>query len=562
MTTIDEGHFKEVEERRFDMEDEESDKQELASLLPSPVAHSEFLLAEEAGEPTSAVARGLWGFYSYSLAFEVFAIVGAGLFLPITLEQLARDNGYTLPNHQLACSGSIKSTPSAQAVASDLKGAACEVKLLGSWVNTASFPLYVSSIGVAIQTFVVASLSDAADDPIMRKLLLIFSTSIGSLAGMMFLFLDSSSSMWSLSALWAIVAGVGLGACGVCLNSFIPILAKTTPKVLEAKKELIHSRSSTSGEDEHYKTLISTATANISSNGVALGGTSGIIALCLALIYVISHGGNTDSLRGAIGFSGIWWALFGIPSVFLLPPRRSLSSVKIVNPFNPAKSFRGYLSMLREYKKLKNTIRFLMAWFLLSDAFSTLGSTAILFAKTNLGMSSSHVILLGLIVPTTGIGGALIAPRIQQKLKYCSGLNGSLNMFKILIASNCFVPVYVSISVVSGIPVLTTELEIFVLAGIYGFFHGAFSSYARSVYGELIPPGHEAKWFALFSITDKSSSFFGPLVVGVIADYTHEIRYGFLFILTVLLLSFPILNRIDVPSGKRKAEEFSRNAKG
>ncbi|KAA1122633.1 Autophagy protein 22 [Puccinia graminis f. sp. tritici] len=92
--------------------------------------------------------------------------------------------------------------------------------------------------------------------------------------------------------------------------------------------------------------------------------------------------------------------------------------------------------MLKEYKQLKNTIRFLMAWFFLSDE-----------------MTSSHLILIGVIVPTTGIVGALVAPRIQQKLQYCSGLNGSLKMFKLLIGFSCLVPGYVSITLVFGIPV-------------------------------------------------------------------------------------------------------------
>jgi len=36
-----------------------------------------------------------------------------------------------------------------------------------------------------------------------------------------------------------------------------------------------------------------------------------------------------------------------------------------------------------------------------------------------------------------------------------------------------------------------------------GFVYGAFQAYARAFYAELIPKGEEAKWYALFSITDK-----------------------------------------------------------
>jgi MFS-type transporter involved in bile tolerance (Atg22 family) len=60
---------------------------------------------------------------------------------------------------------------------------------------------------------------------------------------------------------------------------------------------------------------------------------------------------------------------------------------------------------------------------------------------------------------------------------------------------------------------------------------------------------------------DISNSIPLPLHPRFLPDYTHNIRFGFLFILLVLVLSFPILNRVDVPSGKLKAEEYSRTAK-
>ncbi|KAA1122634.1 Autophagy protein 22 [Puccinia graminis f. sp. tritici] len=139
-------------DERFVLEDDEAgnDKLELTNLIPSPAVPSKFLLAEEEGE-TPAGPWGLWGFYSYSFASEVFAIVSAGYNsrpfkynTAITLEQLARDNGYAFPDHQAACSGSLKATPANQASPSDFGSlSGCEVKLLGNWIDTASFPLYV-----------------------------------------------------------------------------------------------------------------------------------------------------------------------------------------------------------------------------------------------------------------------------------------------------------------------------------------------------------------------------------------------------------------------------------
>lgn len=36
-----------------------------------------------------------------------------------------------------------------------------------------------------------------------------------------------------------------------------------------------------------------------------------------------------------------------------------------------------------------------------------------------------------------------------------------------------------------------------------GSLYGAFQAYARALFAELIPLGEEARWYGLFSITDK-----------------------------------------------------------
>lgn len=85
-------------------------------------------------------------------------------------------------------------------------------------------------------------------------------------------------------------------------------------------------------------------------------------------------------------------------------------------------------------------------------------------------------------------------------------------------------------------------------------------SYSRAVYAELIPPGHESTFFSLFSFTDKSASFIGPAAVGLISDLTGNIRYGFLFLLVMLVVPIPVLGRVGVERGRREAVEWAERA--
>ena len=79
--------------------------------------------------------RELFGWLSYAFASEVFVIVSLTLFLPICLEQFARDNGFLLPDKTVPCS----SRPSPPAGATDEDDVRCVVKLGWTWIDTASF---------------------------------------------------------------------------------------------------------------------------------------------------------------------------------------------------------------------------------------------------------------------------------------------------------------------------------------------------------------------------------------------------------------------------------------
>jgi UMF1 family MFS transporter len=137
----------------------------------------------------------------------------------------------------------------------------------------------------------------------------------------------------------------------------------------------------------------------------------------------------------------------------------------------------------------------------LFPGFTTLTSTALLFAKTSLHMPPSSLVLVGVLTPSAGILGALLWPILQRRL----GLT-SLRVLIILIIAASIIPLYGVIGLFAPRGArwgLRVPAEMFVLAVYFGGLYGAFQSYARALYAEIIPPGEEARWYGLFSITDK-----------------------------------------------------------
>ncbi len=82
---------------------------------------------------------------------------------------------------------------------------------------------------------------------------------------------------------------------------------------------------------------------------------------------------------------------------------------------------------------------------------------------------------------------------------------------------------------------------------------GGLSSFCRSFFGQLIPPGREASFYALYAITDKGSSAVGPAITGVIVDRTGTIRPAFIFLAILILLPMPLIWMVDVAKGQADA---------
>lgn len=83
---------------------------------------------------------------------------------------------------------------------------------------------------------------------------------------------------------------------------------------------------------------------------------------------------------------------------------------------------------------------------------------------------------------------------------------------------------------------LVKQWEIFAFAFIYGGNLGNIQSYTRSMFADLIPTGHEAEFFALYEITDKGSSWMGPLVVSILYNAFGSLRLAFVYLTIVMLL--------------------------
>ncbi|KAJ2897065.1 autophagy protein atg22 [Zalerion maritima] len=543
--------------------------------------------------PTSS--KELAGWYMYAFAAETYVICAIGSFIPILLESLAREKGVLLSDGVSSCGDS-----------SDRANGQCVVYILGMEINTASFAMYTFSVSVLLQALLVVSISCAADHGNYRKKLLLLFAWIGSGSVMGYIFI--SEHVYLLGAVFAIISNTSFGASFVLLNSFLPLLVRNSLEVrfpslstpdlgatnLESAPLEPAQDSEVLGQDDNtmyestdallghdredmpklrraqtHEEVVSMElqlSSQISSKGIGIGYIAGLFVQCMAILILVAMGSSIWSLRIVLFMVGAWWAVFTIPAAMWLRPRPGPpmpASLKNSTWFAYVTySWKSLFETVKQARRLFDIIFFLAAWFLLSDAIATTSSTAILFAKTQLHMKPWALGMINVISTLAGIVGAFGWAYISKFF----GLRANQTILVCILLFE-IIPLYGLMGYLPfiknwGVLGLQKPWEMYPLAAVYGFVLGGLSSYCRSLYGELIPPGSEAAFYALYAITDKGSSVFGPAIVGAIIDASGEIRPAFWFLAAVVGIPFPLMWAVNVERGKKEGEKLAEIIEG
>ncbi|KAF2851601.1 autophagy-related protein-like protein 22 [Plenodomus tracheiphilus IPT5] len=533
-------------------------------------------------DTTLTTPRELKGWYAYPIAAEVYAVVAVGAFLPVILEQLARENGVFYSDRSKSCIDHGDATGRVRMREEGTRGGdQCMIRVMGKEMSTSSFAMYTFSTAVLIQAFVLVCFSSFADyGPYRKKMLLTFAY-VGSIASCSFIFI--TPSVFYLAPVLVIVGVTSLGCSFVLLNAFLPLLVARDPDALNGDYGLADDDSDfeldalNPGDipvrrHPHPETRSSdlVRSAQISSKGVGYGYIAAVLVevFSILVLYLFSKTAVQKRhpslpIRVILFIAGIWWAVFTIPTFLWLRPRPGppLPSQHKSRPssrlrtflFYTAFSLRSFWRTLKRAMKLRQTLIFLVSWFLLSDAVATISGTAVLFARTELHMGSIAIALLSITSIGSGIIGAFAWPRVQQYF--------SLQPKTILlccVAGMEVIPLYGLLGYIPlfqklGFIGLQKAWEIYPIAVLHGTVMGGISSYARAVYAPLIPQGSEAAFFALYAVTDKGSSAVGPAVVGWIVDQAGTIRPAFIFLTGLVIMPAPLLWILNVEKGREDA---------
>lgn len=417
---------------------------------------------------------------------------------------------------------------------------------------------------------------------------------------MMFIFIFPQ--IFFIAPLLVIIAVASLGSSFTLLNSFLPLLVANDPDIRRSQPsnavsvDLPDPDDYEDGFEDWEENDVHKANGNapkpsvsttgggvtpemqlsgqISSKGMGFGYLAAVSVQILSIGILLTFSKlspatskTTIPMRTILFIIGACWMSGTVPTMLWLRRRPGPPLPNITSSRNQAVRAFAYIafawrSLWRTVKtalQLKQAVIFLFAWFLLSDAVATVSGTAILFAKTELKMATASVAAISVTACLASLAGAFSWPVVARRF----GLRSNQVIIRCILLFE-IVPLYGLLGYLPfvkawGVGGLQQPWEIFPLAVVHGIVMGGLSSYCRSFYGLLIPPGHEAAFFALYAVTDKGSSVIGPAIAGRILDNTGQIRALFWFLALLIILPLPLVWKCDSDKGSADAREMAEN---
>ena len=287
-----------------------------------------------------------------------------------------------------------------------------------------------------------------------------------------------------------------------------------------------------------------------------VGGTTCLVLSVIALLVLVALGAEWFWALGVTSaLSGAWWLGFSYFAFRRLPHRPGPPFPAAMNVYTEGwrKTYR-LLALL--WRTELNTFYFLILFFIFSDGYSTISTIAVMFAYHELCMDPMLLALIAIIVPLTAVFGGYAWLRFQRWFGWSSKSVLVLNLMLLAL-----IPLWGCVGFFTEDYGLQTQGEMYVLAVWFGLCLGSAQAFGRALFSELIPAGHEADMFALFEITDKGSSWLGPMVAAAVRQRTGRIRPTLFYLLAAMVLPGAALQALNLTESIENARR-SKSARG
>jgi UMF1 family MFS transporter len=99
-------------------------------------------------------------------------------------------------------------------------------------------------------------------------------------------------------------------------------------------------------------------------------------------------------------------------------------------------------------------------------------------------------------------------------------------------------------------------IQFFVLGVFIALVLGGSQAISRSLYAQIIPAGRQAEYFSFYEVSDKGTSWFGPLLFGLVNQLSGSLRPAILSLIFFFIVGLIILPFVNVPKAIADARKY------
>ena len=331
---------------------------------------------------------------------------------------------------------------------------------------------------------------------------------------------------------WFVIANIGFEMGSVFCNAYLPDIS-------------------------HSKNI-----GRISGYGWSLGYVGGLIALALAMVFLVQaevpifgfgkgEGGTYENIRATNLLVAIWFAVFSIPTFLFVKDRKPDTKALLQNVKHTVKDFRTTAKELKAYPQI---MRFLLARLVYNDGLVTIFAFGGIYAAGSLAFTFDEIMTLGIVLNITAGIGAFLMGFLDDKVGGRLTIKVTLIGLMIAIVLAVYAPEFRSwlqyLLGGSAVPDWVNGKNIFWIAAvIIGIFSGPNQAASRSLMGRFTPESKKNEFFGFFAFSGKATAFIGPLLLGVLTVTFESQRVGISVIFLFFLLGYTLLHNVDEVEG-------------
>jgi UMF1 family MFS transporter len=340
----------------------------------------------------------------------------------------------------------------------------------------------------------------------------------------LFLPIVITGSLWWLGGVLFIVANLTFGAAMVFYNAYLPDIAS---------------------EDQRD---------SVSSYGWAMGYLGGGLLLALNLaFYIFSEdiGVPGDlAVRINLASAGLWWLGFSFLTWTRLRQRRATRPLPAGETYTSV-GFKQLGKTFREMKNFPETLKYLLAYFLYNDGIQTVIAVSSTFAaaplaRGGIGLPQDTLIAVVLMIQFMAFFGALFWGKLAGRIGAKQSIIVSLVIWLGVVLYAFF-----------GLRGESRVMEFFILGAFIALVMGGSQAISRSLFAQMIPEGKEAEFYSFYEVSERGTSWTGPLIFGLANQITRNLRWGILALIIYFIAGLIVLPFVNVRKAMDDVKEHS-----